>query len=161
MSRHSLTQEQWVSASRSVVSDYFERPENLEQLTPSFLSFRIRTPPPIEMAVGAHIEYTIALYGVPMRWLTRIDEYVPGERFVDVQLSGPYRYWHHLHTFEDASGGTLLRDRVEFELPLGSAGDLAFRLFVRRNLHAIFSYRAAHIARLFGSEGPPPEPKIA
>ena len=44
---------------------------------------------------------SLRLFGVPMRWRTRIDEWTPETRFVDVQLSGPYRSWHHTHTLED------------------------------------------------------------
>jgi ligand-binding SRPBCC domain-containing protein len=161
MARHTLTQSQWVSEPRSLVSRYFEAPENLEELTPPFLKFRIRTPAPIAMAEGTQIEYRIALHGVTMRWLTQIEQFVPGERFVDVQLRGPYRLWRHTHTFEDERGGTRLTDRVEFELPLGSLGDVAYHLFVRRNLHAIFSYRATRIAQLFGGDASLAKPNFA
>jgi ligand-binding SRPBCC domain-containing protein len=152
MALHQLALSQWVPAPRSEVVRYFEVPENLGDLTPPFLEFRIRTPPPMVMAVGAQIEYTIALHGVPMRWLTLIDEYIPGERFVDVQLRGPYRSWRHVHTFTDERGGTRIADNVEFELPFGPLGELAYRLFVKKSLETIFVYRARKAAALFGGE---------
>ena len=40
------------------------------------------------------------LHRIPIRWLTRIEVWEPGARFVDVQIRGPYRLWHHTHTFE-------------------------------------------------------------
>ena len=45
---------------------------------------------PIEMRPGALIEYRLKLHGLPLSWLTRIEEWMPGERFVDAQLAGPY-----------------------------------------------------------------------
>ena len=75
------------------------------------------------MGVGALIEYRLALHRVPVRWLTRIEEWEPGRSFVDAQIRGPYRLWHHTHTFEPAAGGTLMRDRVRYALPLGPLGE--------------------------------------
>ncbi len=99
------------------------------------------------MRVGALIEYRLRLHGVPVSWLTRIEEWEPGERFVDAQLPGPYQLWHHTHEFEpDGAGGTLMRDTVRYALPLGPLGELARRLFVARDLEAIFDFRAERVA---------------
>jgi hypothetical protein len=150
MSRCLLAQTQFIPAPRAEVAAFFEDPRNLERITPPFLRFRIETPGEIPMQVGALIQYTIRLWGVPMAWTSRIDEYVPGERFVDLQLVGPYQSWRHLHTFEDAPGGTLVRDRVEYELPLGPLGSIAHVVFVRAQLRAIFRHRRRAVAELLG-----------
>ena len=44
---------------------------------------------PIPMAPGTMIEYRLRLHGVPLRWLTRIDEWERDRRFVDRQVRGP------------------------------------------------------------------------
>ena len=62
------------------------------------------------MRQGALIEYELKLHGLPISWLTRIDEWVPGERFVDAQIYGPYALWHHTHEFEADGDGTIVRD---------------------------------------------------
>ena len=77
------------------------------------------------MRVGALIEYRLRLHGLPVDWLTRIEEWEPGVRFVDMQLAGPYRLWHHTHTFEERDGGTLIRDVVRYALPAWPLGELA------------------------------------
>lgn len=146
---HVLEREQLIARPRSEVFRYFADAANLQAITPAFLSFRITTPLPIEMRAGALIEYRLRLFGVPFRWKTRIEEWQPEERFVDQQLSGPYRRWWHLHTFEERPGGTLMRDRVEYELPLGPLGAIARRLFVARQLDGIFAHRRRVIARVF------------
>ena len=80
------------------------------------------------MRVGALIEYRLTLHGLPISWLTRIEEWVPGERFVDAQLSGPYKLWHHTHEFEpDGAGHTLMRDTVRYALPFGPLSEVAHR----------------------------------
>lgn len=145
-----LEQEQFIPRPRAEVFAFFADAFNLERITPGFLGFRILTPAPIEMAAGTIIEYRIGLYGLPMRWRTRIDQFEPEARFVDVQEKGPYRRWRHTHTFEEVEGGTLMRDRVEYEIPLGPLGTLARALFVRRSLERIFAHRRAVIAEIFG-----------
>jgi ligand-binding SRPBCC domain-containing protein len=147
--RFVLERRQLVNASLPEVFRFFEDPRNLEELTPPFLNFQIQTPD-VEMAVGARIVYRLALYGLPLRWRTRIDEYVGGERFVDFQESGPYRYWHHLHTFRAVPGGTEVGDRVTYELPFGVLGQLVHWLWVKRQLNLIFDYRSASLLRRFG-----------
>ena len=94
------------------------------------------------MRVGALIEYRLRLHGLPIRWLTQIEDWEPGVRFVDRQLRGPYALWHHTHDFEPSGdGGTLMRDTVRYALPYGPAGAVAHALFVKRDLERIFDFR--------------------
>jgi ligand-binding SRPBCC domain-containing protein len=150
MTRFVLEQTQLVPRSRAQVFPFFAAAENLERITPSAVGFRILTPLPIEMRKGAVIDYRIMLSHVPVRWRTEITEWQPDERFVDLQLQGPYRYWHHLHEFRDApGGGTEMYDRVDYELPFGPLGTAVHALFVRRMLNGIFEHRRRVIAELF------------
>ena len=152
--RYRLERVQLVPAPRDEVFAFFSLAQNLELLTPDFLQFRIVTPLPIAMRQGTLIEYRIGLGGVPMKWLTEIRDWVPSERFVDTQLRGPYRYWHHLHEFKDAEGGTEMRDCVDYELPFGPFGSLAHALTVERMLKKIFDYRVAAVRRSFPQRQP-------
>lgn len=145
---HVLERTQLVRRPRREVWAFFADPGNLEELTPDFLRFRILTPRPIALVSGARIEYRLSLFGLPFSWRTRIEDVVPGECFVDVQLAGPYRRWRHTHRFADAPGGTLVTDRVEYELPLGPVGALARALFVARTLDRIFAFRRSRIDAL-------------
>lgn len=147
--RHRLERVQVIPAERAAVFDFFSKAENLERLTPPFLRFQILTPLPIPMKQGQRIEYRIALGGVPMKWLTEITEWQPNERFVDEQLRGPYRYWHHLHEFRDVASGTAMRDVVDYEVPLGPLGAVAHAVMVRRVLDRIFAFRVTAVGRAF------------
>ena len=88
------------------VFPFFADAGNLEAITPPWLAFEVVTPRPIEMRVGALIEYRLKLHRLPISWLTRIEEWEPGVRFVDAQLAGPYKLWHHTHEFEPDGAGT-------------------------------------------------------
>ncbi|MGE0680261.1 MAG: SRPBCC family protein [Candidatus Binatia bacterium] len=129
---------------------FFADAGNLELITPQFLHFRILTPLPIRMEPGALIDYRLRLFSLPFHWRTRIEMFEPGRCFTDVQVSGPYRRWHHLHEFTAVLGGTLVHDVVDYELPLGPLGALVHALFVRRTLETVFDYRRERIGEIFG-----------
>ncbi|MFN7954483.1 MAG: SRPBCC family protein [bacterium] len=149
-SSHLLERRQTVPQPLDRVFPFFADAGNLQAITPAFLHFRFRTPLPIEMRPGALIDYEIRLFGAPMRWRTRIAAFEPPHRFVDEQLRGPYRTWVHTHEFHEVEGGTLIVDRVQYQLPLGLLGDLAHALWVRRTLERIFDHRGTVIAERFG-----------
>jgi ligand-binding SRPBCC domain-containing protein len=153
MAIHLLERTQLVPRPRAEVFEFFADAHNLERLTPGFLHFQILTPAPIALRPGALIDYRLSLFGVGFRWRTEIEIYEPGVRFVDVQRRGPYRRWHHTHTFADAPGGTLIGDRVEYQLPFGPLGELARVLMVRRQVETIFEHRRKVIEAMWG---PPP-----
>jgi ligand-binding SRPBCC domain-containing protein len=129
---------------------FFADAANLEALTPPFLRFRFITPLPIAMRVGVTIDYALSLYGVPIKWRSRITEWQPGVAFVDEQESGPYALWRHTHSFEARGDSTLVRDVVDYAEPFGPLGRLAHVLFVERALVRIFDFRRDAIKRLLG-----------
>jgi len=144
---HTLTRTQLLAHPVGEVFPFFADALNLERITPPLLRFEVVTPGPIEMRVGALIEYRLRLHGLKVDWLTRIEEWEPGVRFVDSQLAGPYRLWHHTHTFEEHDEGTLMRDVVRYALPAWPLGELALPL-VRRDLARIFDYRRDGVSGL-------------
>ena len=128
---------------------FFSEPRNLERLTPAFLKFKFLSPPPEVLRPGDVVDYQIRLYGVPVHWRTRIEVVEAPNRFVDVQEKGPYALWRHSHTFRDIGGGqTEVKDRVEYAMPLGVLGEIAYRLFVARSLARIFEYRERELAAI-------------
>lgn len=135
---------------RTEVFAFFADARNLERLTPPFLRFQILTSGEIEVKPGTLIDYRPHLYGVPMKWRTEIERFEPEDRFVDVQLKGPYALWRHTHEFRDVPGGTEVSDHVEYALPLGPLGSVAHALLVRRSLQRIFDFRQRVLTEVFG-----------
>jgi ligand-binding SRPBCC domain-containing protein len=142
MARYRLERRQNVGRPIDEVFAFFSSPRNLEQLTPPSVNFRIVTPQPVVMQAGALIDYEIHLYGVPLRWRSSIEIWEPRRRFVDLQVSGPYRYWRHEHLFTPLESGTEIRDVVDYDLPYGPLGTLVHWAVVRSELDRIFDFRA-------------------
>lgn len=147
---HTFVRTQVIPMPRSEVFAFFSAAANLDALTPPFLHFRILTPMPIAMRTGAQLDYQLSLFGVPLRWRTRITDWTPDERFVDEQERGPYALWRHTHTFEARGNTTLMRDVVEYSVPFGPIGAVAHVLFVKRTLARIFDFRRDAIVRELG-----------
>lgn len=129
---------------------FFEDAMNLEKITPEFLGFRVLTEPPIEMGAGTLIDYRIQLFGIPMRWRTLIESYDSPNMFVDTQIKGPYKLWHHTHRFRPVPNGTEMIDSVRYQIGFGPFGELAQSIFVKRTLKRIFDYRNQRITELLG-----------
>ena len=152
MKDYFLEREVRVPGTAKEVFTFFAAAENLERLTPPELGFRIRSPLPIAMRAGALIDYTIKLYGIPMKWRTLITAWDPPRSFEDTQISGPYAKWVHTHRFIEYSGGTIIQDRVAYVLPFGFLGRIVQPL-IARQLKRIFDYRESAMKKLFKTAG--------
>ena len=150
MVEYVLRREQWIPRPIEEVFAFFADAGNLEAITPPWLGFRILTPTPIAMEVGARIEYRIRLRKLPVHWITEIRRWDPPIGFMDAELRGPYRLWEHTHEFQSINGGTRMTDVVRYALPFGLIGRLAHSWFVKSELEAIFDYRRDKVSALLG-----------
>lgn len=128
---------------------YFADPANLDASTPPWVDFRVLSPLPTagHLASGDVLDYRIRICRIPVRWRSRIEDWAAPTSFVDHQLRGPYRHWHHLHEFEpDGPNRTIMRDIVHFRSPFASVAD---PLFVLPALRRIFAWREAHLRSAF------------
>src|SRR5277367_3489935 len=164
--RHTYSAEQWLPYPVELVFAFFANPENLPRLMPPWQKSRIEeaafaAPPPRpvaddpalrlrSIAAGPGTRVTVSFRPFPysplrVPWEAEISEFVWNDHFCDLQLRGPFAYWRHCHSFlaeiRTDTSGTILRDEVEYELPLGKIGDLANYLFVAGQLRNTFAYR--------------------
>jgi ligand-binding SRPBCC domain-containing protein len=173
--RHTFKTEQWLPYPIELVFAFFANPENLPRLMPSWQKARIEeasfTPPPPRpagggqypgIAAGAGTRMTISFRPFPyspvrVPWDAEIDQFVWNDHFCDTQRRGPFAFWHHCHRLveearADSSGklvaGTLLRDELEYELPLGLLGELAQKTIVPAQLRYVFNYRQQRTSEL-------------
>jgi len=143
-----LRREQLVPASLEETFRFFADAANLQDITPPWLHFRILSAPE-HIETGSEIRYRLRWHGIPLNWRTRITRWDMPLTFEDFQESGPYRLWHHTHTFQASPEGTLMTDIVRYALPLGPLGRLAHWIAVRKSVEEIFEYRYRRIAEIF------------
>ena len=132
-----------MSFSSDVLAHWHFRSGALDRLLPPWQDVRvIHDAGP--MRVGATTELSVPIGPIRKTWQARIDEAVPGERFVDVQVSGPFGAWRHEHRFEPVPGtsepSSRLVDEIHYRMPLAPLGDLGSSL-ARRDLERLFRWR--------------------
>ncbi|RLS36552.1 MAG: cyclase [Planctomycetota bacterium] len=140
-SQHYL-KESRIAASPAVVFAFHESPGAIVHLIPPWEKMAVA-----ETDGSLHIGSQVVLQGkilglLPVRWVALHTEYDPPHLFADRQQSGPFAFWYHRHRcVDDGKGGTLLRDEVEYQAPLGALGQLFGGWLIRRNLDGMFDYR--------------------
>lgn len=140
-----------IPASLEVVWEYFSKPENLNDLTPPDLTFKILTDTQgLEMSAGMIIQYEIQpLPFLNFSWVTEITHCTNHQSFVDEQRFGPYAFWHHEHRFESTEEGVLMSDTVHYAIGWGWIGACIHNLWVKKKLEHIFSYREGQVLSRF------------
>jgi ligand-binding SRPBCC domain-containing protein len=173
--RYAFHSEQWLPFRVELVFAFFANPENLPSLMPTWQKARIEEasfalPPPRPagnqipisktIAAGSGTRITISFRPFPFSpirvpWEAEITEFAWNDHFCDRQLRGPFAYWNHCHSLRlenrSNASGTLLTDKVAYEIPFGRLGNLAQRLFIARQLRNTFAYRHARTIALLSS----------
>lgn len=131
--------------------DFFSSAQNLSKITPKEMNFIVRTPTADDAIYqGMIIDYYVSpLFGIKMKWKTEITQVAFQRSFTDFQKSGPYKRWNHHHEFIINENGVLMKDTVDYELPLGFLGKITHFLFVRKKLNYVFDYRHKILEELF------------
>jgi ligand-binding SRPBCC domain-containing protein len=171
--RHHFQTEQQLPYPITTVFAFFADPANLPRLMPNWQCARIDqatyVPPPppplpfpgseaITAGTGTRLNLTIRpipFSPIRVSWDALIEDFRWLHGFCDVQLRGPFRYWRHCHTLESNANGTLLRDSLEYELPLGLLGNLADKLFIRHQLASTFRFRHRRTRELLAKQHSP------
>jgi ligand-binding SRPBCC domain-containing protein len=141
-----FVKESVIDAPRERVFAFHARPDIFALLQPPWEETRI-IKPPRSLKVGTVVVLKTKLGPL---WVTIEAEhvaYVENERFDDIMRRGPFAYWHHKHLFIARGEQCLLRDEIDYALPLGRLGNLLGAAFVRRKLDNLFAFRHALTAR--------------
>jgi ligand-binding SRPBCC domain-containing protein len=146
---YKLSKETVVDTTLERAWEFIRNPANLNRMAPEDMRFTIVSDIPEEMSEGMRIEYRVRIPFLGRRkWISELRDIAAESSFVDVQLTGPYKSWHHFHSIERVGNGIRFIDRVTYEMPFGLIGCLAHALFVGRTLERIFSFREQRLHEL-------------
>jgi uncharacterized protein len=140
--------EQFIESSPEKVFKFFGDAYNLDKITPKILNFKIKNVSTAQVEKDTLIDYELKIRGLPVFWRTKIAVWDFPHQFIDTQLKGPYKFWHHTHTFKEVSGGVLMIDEVKYKLPIGLLGRLVAGAFVDSDVSDIFKYRREVISEM-------------
>ncbi|MFP3595358.1 SRPBCC family protein [Chryseobacterium sp. SIMBA_029] len=151
---HQLKREQQLYCNLETAWKFFSSANNLSEITPKDMNFIVRTKlEDDEIYKGMIIDYYVSpLLGIKMKWQTEIKQVSFQKSFTDFQNKGPYKLWNHFHEFIPNEKGVLMKDTIDYELPMGFLGEIAHGLFVKKKLEHIFEYRNAVLEKLFNQK---------
>lgn len=133
--------------------DFFSQPDNLGKITPPYMNFKILSRSDAgEMYPGMIITYRLSpLFNFTVKWATEITQIKEHRYFIDNQIQGPYKIWHHEHHFKEINNGTEMRDVLFYDVPFGFIGQILHKIFIQKRVQEIFDFRETKIKELFGS----------
>lgn len=147
---HTLTQTQTLPVAREKLWAFISVPQNLNEITPPKMAFKIVGELPNSAYAGLLLEYKVKIPVLGWTsWLTEIKYVKAGFSFMDEQRVGPYKLWLHTHTLEEVEEGTKMTDEIRYQMPFGIFGTIAHFLFVKRTLQQIFQYRREKLDELY------------
>lgn len=130
-----------IRASPERVFEFHEQPEALALLTPDWENARVIQAARIS-DVGSQAIVDVSLFGLfTMRWVAQHTAYDPPHFFEDIQIKGPFKSWRHRHLIKDDPAGSLLRDEIDYEPPVGFLGRFMAPLLIEPRLRKLFDYR--------------------
>ncbi len=151
MKLYQLKTSQKLPISIQTAWEFFSNPTNLSKITPPWLNFEVRTKLPEKMYCGMIITYFVRpLLNIPQTWVTEITHVNQPNYFVDEQRFGPYKFWHHQHSFTiTEDGGVIMDDIVSYVIPFGFLGRIINYFIVSKKVKEIFDYRKTVLEKMF------------
>lgn len=94
-----------------------------------------------EIGFGEMVTWSARHFGIRLRMTSTISAYERPNRFVDEQVSGPFKHWWHEHEFIADGDSTLMIDRIEFAAPFKFIGRIVERVFLARYMERLIRRR--------------------
>ncbi|WP_374445271.1 hypothetical protein [Epilithonimonas sp.] len=150
---YQLYRKQQLHCSIDKAWDFFTSPENLPLIAPQEMDFTVLTQIKYPIHEGMQVDYRLKpLFGIPIRWKSEVRKVDHKKSFVDYQLKGPYKMWHHYHEFIENDKGVLMKDILNYEMYYSFIGKIINRLIVRKKLEYIFSNRYDIVNQIFNQK---------
>lgn len=153
MGYYIFKKEQTLNADINSVWDFVSRPENLAKITPASMNFSILSQSSPIMEEGMLIAYEISpVLNIKTTWITEITSVIKHKKFIDQQVKGPYRFWHHEHKFQEVSSSIVkMTDVITYIPPYRLIGDITNKLFLKNQLKNIFKHRSIVLNKMFNN----------
>ncbi len=91
--------------------------------------------------MGDQVTWRARHFGVWQTLSGRISAFDRPVHFRDTMIRGAFARFDHDHFFEDAGGGTVMRDVFDYAAPLGPLGRIAERIFLTAYMRRLLETR--------------------
>lgn len=103
------------------------------------------------IGLGETVTWRARHFGIWFRMTSKITSLDAPERFVDEQVAGPFRSFHHLHEFARDGDETVMTDTITLASPI--FGAVAERLVLVPYLRRLIRQRNHYLIQSLGDSG--------
>ncbi len=97
------------------------------------------------IGLGETVTWRATHFRIPFTMTSRVTELERPHRFVDEQVRGPFRSFHHEHLVEPLDGATRMVDRIRFDAPVGPVGRLVERAVLASYMRNLIAVRGEYL----------------
>ena len=134
-----------IRRSIDVVFEFYSNPQNINQLTPWFVSAQVS--PNTKVSSGSNFKIKIKILGITVsKWQILIQNYKNNNTFTDIQVEGPFEIWQHSHTFKESKNNTLMEDKIIYRSKISILNKLNILKYI---FALVFYYRKRKILRIY------------
>ena len=146
----SFRKESVLACPAATLYDWHMQEGAFEVLTLAWAGVRIASRP-AWLAEGSEVVLQMRMGLFPIRWVARHSGFVSGRQFVDEQVVGPFRHWHHKHEFRPLTEDScLMVDFIRYSIWGGALCNRIAEPFLRKRLQKMFDYRHDQLRKCFG-----------
>tara|TARA_Y100001970_G_scaffold104371_1_gene130749 strand:- start:459 stop:899 length:441 start_codon:yes stop_codon:yes gene_type:complete len=134
-----------IKRSIDVVFKFYSDPQNINELTPWFVSAQVS--PNTKVSSGSNFQIKIKVFGITVsKWQILIQNYKNNNTFTDIQVEGPFEVWQHSHTFKESKNKTLMEDKIIYKSKISILNKLNILKYI---FALVFYYRKRKILSIF------------
>lgn len=129
--------------------DFFTNVKNISKIMPKELNFNVTSKTSKKLYEGEIITFRTKIPHIPLlttNIISEIKKISTKEYFIDQQISGPYKIWHHEHHFKKSKNNTtIISEKIHYKLHFHPFSRVLHKLFIRRQIVNLFQYRIKKI----------------
>jgi ligand-binding SRPBCC domain-containing protein len=131
--------------------DFLVRPANLKLITPPEVGLHLVEAPEV-LELGSKLLFKVQGWGQVQQFLHEITAFEANRQLSEKMVKGLFGLWVHDHDFSiNASGETVITDRIEFEPPPGLLGFLVSKKKILEYLEDGFDHRQEQLKKLLAA----------
>ncbi len=101
-----------------------------------------------DLGLGQTVTFKSKYFGVEQSLTVKVTEFNCPTLLVDKMIEGSFKSFKHIHEFLFVENGTLMRDTIVWESPLGILGKLVDKLILEKHLRQLVTTRNAKLKAL-------------